>query len=580
MASPVQRNEAAGLNENLSAYSELDHKQDDSVRIDRNRLLTTGKRGDPHLGRGAIGRYSEGPQKALGRSSEGHPTAPQPTFYRDSHAGTDGRPSWEGARELCLGPGVCEFGLPLAQSLGLDQLYRPSPRSPSLGGYCEQPAYFPLKKPISLTFLQQLARSFPATPDVSSSVLRSLVPNVSLPATTSHLMATLSPVRPIQRMDRPRTAPPRTGSGSILRTSSLLDLASNTPSASPRSPPSNISFAPLPEIGPRKRRNNRPLGVAARSSILHRQRGNLVKHSDPNTEGEYQQQQQPPPFDISGDAPQVWSSMDDPQLALQMAMAEAGPEPSNTECPTIVYVENSEPQQPDALQVTISVSTPKRNRSRKGSTSKVPNKLKSPKEWGSDEGALHELRKMGTKDKDGNDAGGLKFWRRLAKRNSTPILPVVKTPNDQMPALPITATIPTTGSNLFSHRSGKQSDYTDPLVIERIPSDMTADVVSPSIVISPVETLEPSLTQSVSSTAASSSPPTPEMQIQSVSPIVTSDSYDSVPTPRSLAADGAEEDGKMGALLPIELVETKRHSDELYSQYERVPFGLTSTASL
>ncbi len=381
-------------------------------------------------------------------------------------------------------------------------------------------------------------------------------------------MATLSPVRPSQRM------------GSILRPSSLLDLASNTPSASPRSLPSNISFAPLPEIEPRKRRNNRPLGVAARSSILHRQRGNLVKHSDPTTEGDYQQQQQPPPFDISGDAPQVWSSIDDPQLALQMAMAEARPEPSNTESPTIVYVENGEPQQLEALQVSVSVSTPKRYRSRKGSTSKVPNKLKSPKELGTDEGALHELRKMGTKDKDGNDGGGMKFWRRLAKRNSTPILPVVKTPNDQMPALPITATIPTTGNNLFSHRSGKQSGCTDPLVFEGVPSEITTDVVSPSIVISPVETLEPSLTQSVSSTAASSSPPTPEMQIQSVSPIVASNSYDSVPTPRSFAADGAAGDGNMDALLPVEFVETKRRSDELYSQYERVTFGLTSTASL
>lgn len=418
-------------------------------------------------------------------------------------------------------------------------------------------------------------------PTFSSSVLRSPTPSVSLPATTSHVMATLSPVRPNQRIDRPRTAPPRTSSGGILRTSSLSDLAGNSPSVSPSSVPSNISFAPLPEIGPRKRKSNRPLGVAARSSILHRQRANIVKHSDPTTESEYQQQQQPPPFDISGDAPQVWSDMDDPQLALQMAMAAAGPEPSNTECPTIVYVENGEPQQPEPLQVTISVSTPKRNRSRKGSTSKVPNKSKDPKEWGAEEGALHELRKMGTKEKDGNEGGALKFWRRLAKRNSTPILPIPKTSNDQMPALPITATIPTTEDSLLRHRSGKQSGWTNPLVFEGMPSEIIGDVVSPSIVISPVEALEPSLSQSVSSTAASSSPPTPEMQIQSVSPIVASNSYDSVPTSRILAAHGAENDGNMDTPLSIVgLVETKRHSDEHYSQYERVPFRLTSTASL
>jgi hypothetical protein len=396
-------------------------------------------------------------------------------------------------------------------------------------------------------------------------------------------MATLSPSRPAERIDRPRTAPPRTGSGGsggILRTSSWLDFAGDSPSSSPRSIPSNISFAPLPEIEPRKRRNNRPLGVAARSSILHRQRANLVKHSDPTTEVEYQHHQQPPPFGISGDAPQPWSSMDDPQFALQMAMAASGPEPSNTESPTIVYVENGEPQQPEAHQVIVSVSTPKRNRSRKSPSSKAPEKSKNPSEWGTEEGALHELRKMGTKEKDGNEGGGLKFWRRLSKRNSTPILPVVKTPNDQMPGPPVISPIPTTGNSLFKHRSGKQFGCTNPLAFEGIPSEVMADVVSPSIVISPVEDLESSLTHSASSTAASSSPPTPEMQIQSVSPIIVSNSYDSVPTSRTLSANGTEgDDGHGYTPLPIvDLVETKRHSDEPYSQYERVPF--TSTATL
>jgi len=390
-------------------------------------------------------------------------------------------------------------------------------------------------------------------------------------------MATLSPLRSTERIDRPRTAPPRTGSGGILRSPSLLDFAAD----SPKSLPSNISFAPLPEIGPRKRKSNRPLGVAARSSILHRQRANLVRHSNPTTDGdEYHHQHQQPPFDISGDAPQHWSGMDDPQHALQMAMAASGPEPSNIECPTIVYVENGEPQQPEALQVIISVSTPKGSRSRKAPSSKFPNKSKNPNEWGAEEGALHELRKMGAKEKDGNEGGSLKFWRRLSKRNSTPILPVVKTPNDPMPGPPTTSPIPTTGNSLFRHRSVKQFGCTNPLVFEGTPSEIMADVVSPSIVISPVEALEPSLTQSASSTAASSSPPTPEMQIQSVSPIIVSNSYDSVPTtPRTLVANGTEEDGIGYTPLPIvELVETKRHSDEPYSQYERVPF--TSAASL
>ena len=183
------------------------------------------------------------------------------------------------------------------------------------------------------------------------------------------------------------------------------------------------------------------------------------------------------------------------------------------------------------------------------------------------------------KDKDGTEGGGLKFWRRLSKRNSTPILPVLRTANDQIPGLPITATIPTTEDSLFRPGGGKQSGYTNPLVFEEIPSEIMADVVSPSIIISPVEALGPSLTQSASSTAASSSPPTPEMQIQSVSPIIASNSYDSVPTPPTLAANNIEEDGKRDTPLPIvELLETKRHSVEPYSQYERVPF--TSAASL
>jgi len=275
--------------------------------------------------------------------------------------------------------------------------------------------------------------------------------------------------------------------------------------------------------------------------------------------------------------------MDDPQYALQMAMAAGGPEPSNTESPTIVYVENGESQQPEAeaLQVIISVSTPKRNRSRKATSSKFPNNSKNPSEWATEEGALHELRKMGTKDKDSNDGGGLKFWRRLAKRSSTPILPIAKTPNDQMPEPPTTATTPATGNSLIGHTSGKQPGCTNPLVFETIPSEIMAHVVSPSIVVSPAEALEPSLSQSSTSTAASSSPPTPEMQIQSVSPIVASNSCDTVPTPRPLAANGTEDDGNMDTPLPVvELVETKRHSDEPYSQYERVPVRLTSTSSL
>lgn len=486
---------------------------------------------------------------------------------------------WSVAQSVAQSPGLVDHTLDTVPQLWCIR-YQPSSAS-----YCEQLPYIPNASKLNLiVHLQNLSSS---RAHARCRLHRRFRPQpqphhfrfAPLPTTTSYVMATLSPLRLTERIDRPRTAPPRTGSGGILRTSSLQDFPGDSLSVSPRSVPLNISFAPLPEIGPRKRRSNRPLGVAARSSILHRQRANLVKHSDPTTEAEYQHQQQPPPFDISGDAPQLWSDMDDPQHALQMAMAAGGPEPSNIECPTIVYVENGEPQQPEPLQVVISVSTPKRNRSRKTPSSKAANKPKNPSEWGAEEGTLHELRKIGAKDKDGTEGGGLKFWRRLAKRNSTPILPVVRTPNDQIPGLPITATIPTMDNSLFDHRGGNQSGYTNPLVFEGVPSEVMADVVSPSIVISPVEALEPSFSQSASSTAASSSPPTPEMQIQSVSPIIASNSYDSVPTPPTLAANGVEDDGKRDTPLPIvELLETKRHSVEPYSQYERVPF--TSAASL
>jgi hypothetical protein len=399
-------------------------------------------------------------------------------------------------------------------------------------------------------------------------------------------MDALSPPRVTGDIERPRTAPPRTGSGGILRTSSSSDCAAGeSPTNSPRSVPSNISFAPLPEIGPRKRRSNRPLGVAARSIILHRQRSNL-KHSDPTTETDYQYPQQPSSLGTPGDAPHLWPGMDDPQYALQVAMAGGGPEPSNTECPTIVYVENGEPQLYEEPQVMISVSTPKRNRSRKGA-----NHSKHSSDRGAEEGALHELRKMATKDKDANDGSGLKFWRRLGKRSSTSALPRVKLPVDQMLESPsTTAAVPTAGNMLVGHRSGKQTDDTNPLPFERRSPPTLAEFSSPSIVISPVaqEPSEPELTfnqsdTSTASTIASSCPPTPEMRSQNPSPVEISGSCDIFPTPRPRpsAANDTEDDGVMDAPLPgLQLVEIKRHSDEPYSHYERVPVSLASTASL
>jgi len=398
-------------------------------------------------------------------------------------------------------------------------------------------------------------------------------------------MATLSPIRVTQSIDRPRTAPARTSSVGILRTSSSSDCAGESPTGSPRSIPSNISFAPLPEVEPCKRRGSRPLGVVARSSILRRQRANLTKHSYPTTKTGYQYQQEPPSFDTPRDEPQLWPGLDDPQYALQMAMAAGGPEPCNIESPTIVYIENGEPQQSEAPQVTISVSTPKRNRSRKGSSSKSPNNPENPNDWGAEEGALHALRKLGTKDKDSNEGSGLKFWKRLARRGSTPLLPLVKTPNNQTPGPPTTATAPTMGDSLVRHQSEKRLGGANPPVFERSPSEIVADVISPSIIISPVEAAEPSeqepeplLNRSETSTAASFSPPTPE--IQSIFSMELSRPSDIVPTSRPLAANGTDDRDRDTSLPVVELMESKRHSEDPYSQYERAAVPLTSSASL
>ncbi|KAJ1308653.1 hypothetical protein OPQ81_004347 [Rhizoctonia solani] len=67
-------------------------------------------------------------------------------------------------------------------------------------------------------------------------------------------------------------APPKGSSGGILQRPKAESVASSSGSQYPGSPASRVSFAPLPDLSTRKRRNSITLGVAARSATLRAQR--------------------------------------------------------------------------------------------------------------------------------------------------------------------------------------------------------------------------------------------------------------------------------------------------------------------
>ncbi|CAE6454141.1 unnamed protein product [Rhizoctonia solani] len=67
-------------------------------------------------------------------------------------------------------------------------------------------------------------------------------------------------------------APPRGSTGGILQRPKTESIVSSNGSQCLGSPASRVSFAPLPELTTRKRRNSITLGVAARSATLRAQR--------------------------------------------------------------------------------------------------------------------------------------------------------------------------------------------------------------------------------------------------------------------------------------------------------------------
>ncbi|KDN50969.1 hypothetical protein RSAG8_00598, partial [Rhizoctonia solani AG-8 WAC10335] len=67
-------------------------------------------------------------------------------------------------------------------------------------------------------------------------------------------------------------APPKGSTGGILQRAKAESVISSNGSQYPGSPASRVSFAPLPDLTTRKRRNSITLGVAARSATLRAQR--------------------------------------------------------------------------------------------------------------------------------------------------------------------------------------------------------------------------------------------------------------------------------------------------------------------
>ncbi|KAH7343798.1 hypothetical protein B0J17DRAFT_643972 [Rhizoctonia solani] len=67
-------------------------------------------------------------------------------------------------------------------------------------------------------------------------------------------------------------APPKGSTGGILQRPKTESVVSSNGSQYPGSPASRVSFAPLPDLATRKRRNSITLGVAARSATLRAQR--------------------------------------------------------------------------------------------------------------------------------------------------------------------------------------------------------------------------------------------------------------------------------------------------------------------
>ncbi|KAK7467616.1 hypothetical protein VKT23_004669 [Stygiomarasmius scandens] len=129
------------------------------------------------------------------------------------------------------------------------------------------------------------------TPDGSvivdtSSTITSTDTITNSPTTITAPPIPIPPIPPNSTLAVPGPVPRRYKSTGILMTSNTTRLRSTSLPGSSTSLPSetmanpNIKFAPLPELAPRKRKSNIPLGVAARGQIMRRRRAMLYGNVD------------------------------------------------------------------------------------------------------------------------------------------------------------------------------------------------------------------------------------------------------------------------------------------------------------
>ncbi|KAL0946454.1 hypothetical protein HGRIS_012677 [Hohenbuehelia grisea] len=99
-----------------------------------------------------------------------------------------------------------------------------------------------------------------------------------------------TPSRPLH-LDIPRRPSTSSSADSPLESSSSSTPSILTLSSSAQSPsgtPLSVQFAPLPDLSKRKKRYHQPLGVAARSEMMRRRRGNM--NADEPDNGRFQRE--------------------------------------------------------------------------------------------------------------------------------------------------------------------------------------------------------------------------------------------------------------------------------------------------
>lgn len=140
--------------------------------------------------------------------------------------------------------------------------------------------------------------------------------------------------------------PPRP---SILRVPSTSRSDGSTPGSSSSSTPSSISFAPLPRIEGKKRRNRRPIGLAGRAELLQVSRQRLAEAAEANedsffgTDYEfYEQEEEIPLPDIGKLVKGLWRSISRISLRDKQGGTQSTPESTATQADNVKSGHRSE----------------------------------------------------------------------------------------------------------------------------------------------------------------------------------------------------------------------------------------------